>query len=571
MAGFMGNSARAGSLRFPILAVIALTAIAAGRIVSSYGSISQAFDEPAHIACGMEWLDKGTFELEPLHPPLARIAAAIGPYLAGARLPKVAEIVEDGSKSYDIYPAGNEILFTDGRYARNLNLARLGEMPFLLLGIFLVFAWTQRHYGNWAAVLAVLLYTTLPAVLAFAGIAYVDFALSVMLPCAVFALVLWLENPSARNSVLLGIAGGLMVLANLSSLLFAPVCGLPILACFFWKRERGTGQALSRYLGTAGLAIVLAAVTLWAGYRFSIVPLNQAFEKPADDVALLPSSIRPLAGAVVRMNPPLPAPDFFRGIVSSWAQNKKSLPSYALGQVRRGGFWYFYWLDLGLKTPLPFLILAIVGAGVSLRPASSWQELAAPVAAIAILLVSMVVKVDFGIRHLLFVYPFLTMMACTGAVYLWRLRPPRPLLAPMVVLVLVALQIGSSFVTHPDYLSYFNLLAGKSPQNLLLFGCDLDCGQDVGKLVQAVHDRGITHLTMQVWTSADLKRMNLPPFETLPAGQRATGWIAVSLLYLRSGEGLWRGTNLDAYAWLNAYQPVAQIGKTIRLYRIPEP
>ena len=110
MAGFMGNFARDSGLKIAILVVIALTAIAIGRIVGSYGSVSQAFDEPAHIACGMEWLDKGTFKLEPLHPPLARIAAAIGPYLEGARLPKVGEIVEDGSKSYDIYPAGNEIL-----------------------------------------------------------------------------------------------------------------------------------------------------------------------------------------------------------------------------------------------------------------------------------------------------------------------------------------------------------------------------------------------------------------------------------------------------------------------------
>ena len=443
-------------------------------------------------------------------------------------------------------------------------------MPFLLLGIFLVFVWTQQRYGNWAGVLAVLLYTTLPAVLAFAGIAYVDFALSVMLPCAVFALMRWLENPSWANSVLLGIAGGLMILTNLSSLLFAPVCGLPILACFLWKRERGTGERLSRYMTMAALALALAAVTLWAGYRFSIVPLNQAFEKPAEDVAVLPAPIRPLANAVVKINPPVPAPDFFRGILSSWAQNKKSLPSYALGEVRRGGFWYFYWLDLGLKTPLPFLMLALVGAAVTLRRKSSWQELAAPLAAIAILLVSMVVKVDFGIRHILFIYPFLTIMASAGAVFLWRLRVPRPLVAPVVVVLLVVLQIGSSFVTYPDSLSYFNLLAGKSPENLLLFGCDLDCGQDVGKLVQAVHDRGITHLTLQVWTSADLNRINLPSFETLPVGQHATGWIAVSLLYLRSGEGMWRGTNVDANAWLKGYQPVARIGKTIRLYRIPE-
>lgn len=519
----------------------------------------------------MEWLDKGTFKLEPLHPPLARIAAAIGPYLAGARLPKIAETLEEGSKSYNIYPAGNEILFTDGRYARNLTLARLGEMPFLLLGVFLVYVWARELYGEWAAMLAVLLYTTLPTVLAFAGIAYVDYALSVLLPCTVFLFVRWLEKPGERSGSLLGVAGGLMVLSNLSSLLFAPVCGLPILGCFLWKRDRRFGEPLRRYLLTALIAIAVAGVTIWAGYRFSVARLSQSFEKPAEDVALLPAAVRPLGNAVLRLDPPIPAPDFFRGILDSWMQNKKSLPSYALGEVRRGGFWYFYFLDLGLKTPLPFLMLALIGLGFSLRGETSWQNSAPALAVIAILLVSMFVKVDFGIRHVLFLYIFLTVLAAGGAVHLWRLRTPRPLLGPACVVVLLALQVGSSLVTHPDYLSYFNVLAGKSPENLLLFGCDLDCGQDVGQLVKTVRARGITDMTIQVWTSADLTRVDLPKFETLSPGKRATGWVAISLLYLRSGDGLWRGTNVDAYRWLNSYQPVERIGRTIRLYRIPEP
>jgi hypothetical protein len=36
-------------------------------------------DEPAHIACGMEWLDRGAYRLDSQHPPLALVAPAIGP------------------------------------------------------------------------------------------------------------------------------------------------------------------------------------------------------------------------------------------------------------------------------------------------------------------------------------------------------------------------------------------------------------------------------------------------------------------------------------------------------------
>ena len=551
-----------------LLICVTLTAFAIFRIVATYSSISVAYDEPAHIACGMEWLDKGTFTLEPLHPPLARIAAAIGPYLAGARLPQVRMISDPAGDSYDIYPAGNEILYTHDRYAHNLALARLGEIPFFVLGVSLIFLWTRELYGPWGAVVGVLLYTTLPAVLAFAGLAYVDFALSVFLPCTLFALVRWLQRPSWGRATMLGVMAGLAALSNLSALLFLPVCIIPIAICWIWKKGDSNDQfGARRYAATIVAALLMSAFVIWGGYRFSMKPLSQVFAKPAQDAAQLPPSVRRLASAIVELDPPLPAPEFFKGILASWVQNRKSPPSYALGQIRRGGFWYFYWVDLGLKTPLAFLVLAL--CGFFWTAPTNWQALAPAVSAVAILLVSMVVKVDFGIRHVLFLYPLLTVVAAGGALRLWQHRGRRPWIGPAVLCVLLVGQVVSSVYAHPDYIAYFNLLAGKHPEQRFLFGCDLDCGQDVGELAKTVRNRGITHLTLQIWTSADLHRMNLPPFDTLPPYEHKGGWIAISVLYLRSGDAIWGGRNRDEYAWLDSYTPVEYVGKTIRLYYIP--
>ena len=71
---------------------IVLTLVGVGRIVSTYHVFNQAYDETAHIACGMEWLDKGTFRMEPQHPPLPRVASALGPYLSGLRLPNIRAV-----------------------------------------------------------------------------------------------------------------------------------------------------------------------------------------------------------------------------------------------------------------------------------------------------------------------------------------------------------------------------------------------------------------------------------------------------------------------------------------------
>src|SRR5690349_19712392 len=66
------------------LALLTIVA-AAARVVATYDVFSITFDEPAHIAAGMQLLDEHEYTYEALHPPLARIAAAIGPYLAGYR------------------------------------------------------------------------------------------------------------------------------------------------------------------------------------------------------------------------------------------------------------------------------------------------------------------------------------------------------------------------------------------------------------------------------------------------------------------------------------------------------
>ena len=65
--------------------VAALILLATVRIVATYTVFNHTADEPAHVACGMEWLEKGVYRWEPQHPPLARVAAALGPYLLGAR------------------------------------------------------------------------------------------------------------------------------------------------------------------------------------------------------------------------------------------------------------------------------------------------------------------------------------------------------------------------------------------------------------------------------------------------------------------------------------------------------
>jgi hypothetical protein len=130
-------------------------------------------------------------------------------------------------------------------------------------------------------------------------------------------------------------------------------------------------------------------------------------------------------------------------------------------------------------------------------------------------------------------------------------------------------QCLSSLKAHTDYIAYCNQLAGQDPSRVLVTGCDLDCGQDLFRLSQALRERKISHPNIAIWTSADMSHMSLPPFETPRTFQPVAGWVAISLRSLRIGDLFHDTYPSGAFAWLSQTQPVAKIGKTILLYYIP--
>src|SRR6185312_4562806 len=142
------------NLRLTALCAV-LIGVALARVVATYPVFNQTWDEASHIAGGMEWLDRGSYTYEPMHTPLPRVMAALGPYLSGAR--------SQGDRNRDI--EGNRILHSLGTYDRTLTLARMGILPFFVLAAVIVVLWGSRLYGWDAALWALLLFTTLPPIL----------------------------------------------------------------------------------------------------------------------------------------------------------------------------------------------------------------------------------------------------------------------------------------------------------------------------------------------------------------------------------------------------------------------
>jgi hypothetical protein len=97
---------KAALRRRDIAGLLLLIVIAAARLFPTYTTLTATFDEPLHSADGMEWLDTGTYTRERQHPPLARVAFALGPYLSGIRSQSLKDTAAEGTA----------ILFSNGQY-----------------------------------------------------------------------------------------------------------------------------------------------------------------------------------------------------------------------------------------------------------------------------------------------------------------------------------------------------------------------------------------------------------------------------------------------------------------------
>jgi 4-amino-4-deoxy-L-arabinose transferase-like glycosyltransferase len=542
--------------------LLLLAGIGVVRIVFTYDIFSQTWDEPAHIATGMEWLERGTYTLEPLHPPLARVAVALGPYLSGARL----------ISRQNMWEEGNQILYAHDRYLNNLSLARLGVLPFFLLATLLVWQWTRTRYGEGSAFISTLLFTTCPVVLAHSSVATTDMALVATFTAVLVVFMNLLTAPSYFRSALLGLAFGTALLSKFSALVFVPPSLLAMLLWRWWLRRDSKEKKPStrRFRWRWGLTIfaLVMSLTIWSGYRFSVRSPNAAHRQheTIDHLLGLKGTLHNLAYSI-EDSLRIPAPGFFEGLADLGLEQAKGHKSYLLGQVRQTGWWYFFPVALAVKTTLPLLVL--VGIGMSFLANFAWREkdwvAATPlIVAFTLVLVCVSSHIDIGVRHILPIYALFAIIGGVGACHVWKYRRPK-YLGPALVLALLSWHVISSIRAHPDYLAYFNELAGEHPERILVVS-DLDWGQDLLRLSAVLQQKRVEQISIAYSGSADLSRFNLPPFRLLYPHQQTTGWIAISLISLKTGGLFSPG---DSYSWLEAYKPVCTVGHSIRLYYVP--
>ena len=129
---------------------------------------------------------------------------------------------------------------------------------------------------------------------------------------------------------------------------------------------------------------------------------------------------------------------------------------------------------------------------------------------------------------------------------------------------------GSSVLSHPDYLRYFNELAGDHPERILI-DSDLDWGQDIKRLSKRLKEVGAQEVYLDTLLVADFEKEHGIPHEItqLDVARPPTGWVAIGFTYWKQNRlGLF-----DRYPqltlWPDVTPPLERVGKSMLLWYFP--
>jgi 4-amino-4-deoxy-L-arabinose transferase-like glycosyltransferase len=534
-----------------VLAAIVL--VACLRVIDTYPTFNHTHDAAAHIAAGLQWLQDGEFNLETMHPPLARVSVAVGPYLKGARNP------DEGG----LYPKGLSALHDGGDYWGTLAAARAGILPFLALIILTAFLWGNAIDGAVTGLIAAAVASLLPPLLGNAGVAATDVVVASLIPLALLAFWRWLAEPrSLRRVVFMGSTVALAVLAKFTATIFIMAGATGIFVYELVSRESPRPRVGSAVIGIVWAAVV-AFVVIWGGYRFSVGTVKETsparIEQGIDLVFGAGGVRHDLVAEAADWT--IPAPELPAGLLMAMRKGAIGHASYFMGENAKGGWPGFFPIALAVKTPISVLVLMLAGV-IGILTRKRFRRGALPLTiAIALLLSVIPSPVALGVRHVLPIYPFLAVIAAIGLIFLARLARATAAIGAGLVVWLI---IETSLV-HPDYLSYMNVF-GKDKEPPVLINADLDWGQDLARLSRRLDELGVESVNICWPWTARLDDQGLGGAIEIEPYQIPSGWTALSITCIYRGN---RSKPYDQYAWAKGIDDYELVGNTIRLYRLP--
>ena len=544
---------------------------------------SPVYDEPAHIAAGLSYVETGEFTANPQHPPLLKEMSGLSLLLGGVRWPDsaAARRLIQGSQPGLEWPVGNAIIAANGPD----KVMFWSRLPFILLAALLgilLYAWGREMVGPTAALGALFLYALDPTLLAHSYLVTTDTGLAAFTVLFLWALWSYVRHPGWKRLLLCGLALGAVLGTKFSAILLLPVGAVLLLAAVRWLPEpvpgsagqvRGGSKKASRRAKRAERAAEPAPRRPWQLWKFAVAA--GAF------LAMC------LVAAVV-----IQALYFFSSDSSLYVAGLKRVnadhdPDYLAfmaGQLQHRFLSYFAVAYL-LKEPLASILLAALGLVVLVRSKTITvlRKLFLLLPPAVLFAGYTLAADDLGIRYIVPCLPFAFL---AGGVGLEALVRNRSLGGRWVAAALCAWIVVAAAGIYPDHLSYFNETAcllqepgrigldgGTRCGPLWLDESNVDWGQGL-KQLKAWMDQHAGGRTIHLGYHGSFppegygvteQQIRMPDL----AANRAPGLYVFSAHLVARIPALAEKLGSDAGQWLRRTPPTAIVGHSLYVYDIP--
>ncbi len=543
--------------------------------VSASWRTSATWDEPIHLTTGYVALTRQDFRVDPSHPPLLRMWAAL-PLVALGPLRVDTQRIESAAPVawlQDAYAFAHRFMYVDNDADRMLRASRVMMM---LLGAALgliLFRWAREWLGVGPALVALVLLLLEPNIAAHASLVTTDIGVTLLIFATVYCLWLTCRRPAPLNLAALAACCGLAMAAKFSAVLLAPVV-LVLLAIAVAGRMLPARTAV----GVAALLTAASVAAIWASYGFRYLPSDSprwVFDFAATDFAARSPTLAAAAGWIDAHH--LLPNAYVQGFLYTQTSSQQ-LTSFLAGAHSTEGWWYYFPAAFLIKTPIALILLIAGGALLWAAPRALLTQrpelmpLAFVVVPVVIFLgAAMSSGINIGLRHILPVFPFLLLIAAAAA---RALLTARGRLGPAVLAVLLVACTAEYAYAYPHPLAFFNRLVG-GPANGFRYLADsnLDWGQDLKPLQAWMANSGVSHLNLAYFGQADpaYYRMNVTHLPGAPtfaidliARPRLPGYVAISPTILQGvyAPPFWR----LFYAPFKDLPPAAIVGGSMRVY-----
>ena len=472
------------------------------------------------------------------------------------------------------------------RRARRLNSLLVGTAL-----VAIVYCWLLRRRGFAAACVGGTLIAFSPSIVAHSALATTDALAAVCWLLGLWMLAWYAKSPSALRAAVTGAVVGVALSAKYSMvllcLLFAIISAAIAIRRLSGARPVATVRvvAVDAILGIATFAYI-AVVVCWGMHGLQVAQVDSLdiFGIPADHWVAFVEGVE------------MPTP--IAGVLNQQLHNQHLRPAVLFGEVRLGGWWYYFPVVSVIKaTPSElFLVALALAIALATKAHALWfgrgtesGELSRDVSqrvdwtrvlwwsSLAIgggLL--LLVRIQIGHRYVLPLIPVVLLLAVDSIARFvggTTNRVARRCVIAGAALLLVG-QLATAIASAPHYLAYISPLFGGSDRGYrLLADSNVDWGQDLPALSKTLDQLPSDRIALSYFGTA-LPRsygIDAPPVDQGSADPFAGyDFVAVSASHLYGIDATSDRTD-QTFRPLLDREPIARAGHSILIYDVRDP